>query len=124
MRYLLLWAALVLPFSVFAAAEETPGLAADTVEHDFGVVVPGGTCRTEFLVRAEAAAVVILSAETNCGCTKAAYPKKPLRRGDTATVAVTFEAEQKGYFRKTVTLTYHANGGTHALPLTVKGNVR
>ena len=66
---------------------------------------------------------VIVSATTNCQCTQAAYPRKPLRRGDREAVEIRYEAREEGYFRKTVTVRYIADGESRSEVLSVSGHV-
>lgn len=99
------------------------GLRADTVSYDLGEVELGGIYRTVFGVVSEADAAVILSVATNCDCTKASYPRKPLRRDETGKIEVRFEAKQAGYFRKKADVTYHAGGGSRRLTFTITGTV-
>lgn len=95
----------------------------DRTEHDFGQVTQGDTVSTLFKVKAGEALVVLLSATTDCGCTRAEFPKRPLRPGDTAQVKVVFAAKDKGNFRKTVRLRLHAGGREHTVALVVRGTV-
>ena len=106
-----------------AAAAEPAGLTADRTEYDFGSVKLGATHKTTFTLTASADAVVILSASTNCECTKASWSRKPLHRGEKSAVTVPFEAREKGYFRKNITVRYTTGGSTSTLRLTVRGNV-
>lgn len=115
-----------------AALERTPkqegtdsaGFTLDRTEHDFGQVSRGDTVTTVFRVKAGDGPVVLLSATTDCGCTRAEFPKRPLRPGDTAKVKVIFAAKDKGNFRKTVRLRLHAGGREQATALVVKGTVQ
>lgn len=56
---------------------------------------------------------------TSCGCTKVEYSKEPVRPGETLEVKVTYEAEDKGYFRKVITI--FCNAEKSQLRLTVEG---
>lgn len=104
-------------------AAEPAALTADRTEHDFGDVKIGETRKATFTLTASADVVVILSVSTNCECTKAAWNRKPLHRGNKSAVEVSFEARDKGYFRKNVTVRYTSGGSTSTLRLTVTGNV-
>ena len=114
-----------------AAQERTPkqegtdsaGFTLDRTEHDFGQVSRGDTVTTVFRVKAGDGPVVLLSATTDCGCTRAEFPKRPLRPGDTAEVKVVFAARDKGNFRKTVRLRLHAGGREYGKALVVRGTV-
>lgn len=115
-----------------AALERTPkqagtdsaGFTLDRTEHDFGQVTRGDTVTTVFKVKAGDGPVVLLSATTDCGCTRAEFPKRPLRPGESAQVKVVFAAKDKGNFRKTVRLRFHAGGQEQATALVVKGTVQ
>lgn len=111
-------------FRIYASEPDVAGLVPDRTEHDFGDVKLGTTSRVRFNIKAQSAAVVILSAATNCECTKAAYPKKPLRRGEEGEIEVSFEARETGYFRKTITVRYNADGRGRTLRLTVSGRTK
>lgn len=123
MKRLLLTFALTL-LSFAGIAEEAPtGILFDTTSQDMGRMQIGRTRTVEFGMTALAPAVVILSAATNCECTKAGYPKKPLRKGDKAPITVSFEARERGYFRKNIHIKYNADGREQVRLLTVTGIV-
>lgn len=92
-------------------------------EHDFGDVKLGETRKATFTLTSSADVVVILSASTNCECTKASWGRKPLHKGDKSTVEVSYEAREKGFFRKNITIRYTTGGAASTLRLTVTGNV-
>ena len=110
-----------LPVHAFAA--EPAALSADRTEHDFGDVKLGETRKATFTLTSSADVVVILSASTNCECTKASWGRKPLHKGDKSTVEVSYEAREKGFFRKNITIRYTTGGAASTLRLTVTGNV-
>lgn len=115
-----------------AAPERTPrqaetdstGFTLERTEHDFGQVSRGDTVSTVFKVKAGDGPVVLLSATTDCGCTRAEFPKRPLRPGESAQVKVVFAAKDKGNFYKTVRLRLHAGGREYGKALVVKGTVQ
>lgn len=115
-----------------AAQERTPkqagtdstGFTLDRTEHDFGQVARGDTVTTVFRVKAGNGPVVLLSATTDCGCTRAEFPKRPLRPGESAQVKVVFAARDKGNFYKTVRLHLHAGGREQAAEVRVRGTVK
>ena len=115
-----------------SALEQTPkqartdsaGFTLDRTEHDFGRVALGDTVSTAFRVTAQGGPVVLLSATTDCGCTRAEFAKRPLRDGESAQVKVIFAASKdRGNFRKTVRLRLHAGGRERIVELIVKGTV-
>ena len=89
----------------------------------FGDVKLGETRKATFTLTSSADVVVILSASTNCECTKASWGRKPLHKGDKSTVEVSYEAREKGFFRKNITIRYTTGGAASTLRLTVTGNV-
>ena len=105
------------------AKTDSAGFTLDRREHDFGQVARGDTVSTVFKVKAGEGPVVLLSATTDCGCTRAEFPKRPLRPGQSAQVKVIFAAKDKGNFRKTVRLRLNAGGRERAEALVVRGTV-
>ena len=65
--------------------------------------------------------LVIYDVVTSCGCTKAEYGKEPVRPGETLDLKVIYNAEDKGRFRKN--LTVYCNAEDSPLKLTVVGTV-
>ena len=65
--------------------------------------------------------LVIYDVVTSCGCTKAKYGKEPVRPGETLDLKVIYNAEDKGRFRKN--LTVYCNAEDSPLKLTVVGVV-
>ena len=65
--------------------------------------------------------LVIYDVVTSCGCTKAEYGKEPVRPGETLDLKVIYNAEDKGRFRKN--LTVYCNAEDSPLKLTVVGEV-
>lgn len=105
------------------AEPDSVGFTLDRREHDFGRVSRGDTVSTVFKVKAGEGPVVLLSATTDCGCTWAEFPKRPLRPGQSAQVKVLFAAKDRGNFRKTVRLRLNAGGRERIVELTVRGMV-
>ena len=65
--------------------------------------------------------LVIYDVVTSCGCTKAEYGMEPVRPGETLELKVIYNAEDKGRFRKN--LTVYCNAENSPLKLTVVGEV-
>ena len=65
--------------------------------------------------------LVVYDVVTSCGCTKAEYGKEPVRPGETLELKVIYNAEDKGCFRKN--LTVYCNAEDSPLKLTVVGTV-
>lgn len=103
---------------------DSAGFVLERTEHDFGQLALGATVSTTFRLEAQGGSVVVLSASTDCGCTRAEIPKRPLRPGDTVQVKVLFAARDKGNFYKTVHLRLHAGGRDRTVELKVRGTVQ
>lgn len=66
--------------------------------------------------------LVILKAETTCGCTKARFSKRPIMPGKASTITVTYDPRnQSGSFLKTIRITTNQSEGTSVVVL--KGSV-
>lgn len=65
--------------------------------------------------------IIITQAKGTCGCTKIKYPRAPIAAGKSAEIFVTFDAEDVGVFRKTVTLTMNIEDSKQKLY--IKGEV-
>ena len=64
--------------------------------------------------------LVVHDVVTSCGCTKVEYSKQPVRPGETLELKVIYEAEDAGYFNKTVTV--FCNVENSPLRLKVRGS--
>lgn len=65
--------------------------------------------------------LVIYDVVTSCGCTKAEYGKEPVRPGETLDLKVIYNAEDKGRFRKN--LTVYCNAEDSPLKFSISGTV-
>ena len=65
--------------------------------------------------------VVIETATASCGCTKPEYDERPIAKGKTSTIKVTYNAANTGNFTKNVTVKF-ANVA-EAVILTIDGEV-
>ena len=65
--------------------------------------------------------LVIYDVVTSCGCTKAEYGKEPVRPGETLELKVIYNAEDKGCFRKN--LTVYCNAEDSPLKFSISGTV-
>ena len=78
----------------------------DKTEHNFGKLQKGNPEKATFkMTNTGGAPVIITKAEGSCGCTDIVYPKHPVLPGKSADIVVTYDAEERGAFEKTVTLT-------------------
>jgi hypothetical protein len=66
--------------------------------------------------------LVITSATGSCGCTVPVWPKEPIKKGETATIKVTFNsAGKQGMQDKTITI--NSNATENPKVLHIKGNI-
>jgi hypothetical protein len=64
---------------------------------------------------------VIHDTQASCGCTRIQYDTKPVVPGASATVKITYNAEDTGFFNKTVSV--YGNTDNSPIILKLKGNV-
>ena len=94
----------------------------DRSEKDFGNIPLNEKREHVFkLVNTGDNPLVVYDVVTSCGCTKAEYGKEPVRPGGTLELKVIYNAEDKGRFRKNLTL--YCNADNSPLKLTVVGTV-
>lgn len=92
------------------------------LEKDFGVIPLTDTREHVFqLVNTGNKPLVIYDVVTSCGCTKAAYSNEPVRPGETLDLKVIYNAEDKGFFRKS--LMVYCNVEESPLEFSVLGTV-
>ena len=66
--------------------------------------------------------LVVHDIVTSCGCTQVEYKKSPVRPGETLELKVSYEAEESGFFNKT--LTVYCNAENSPLRLMVRGSAK
>ena len=77
--------------------------------------------RSFVLTNAGKSLFVVHDVVTSCGCTKVEYSKQPVRPGEMLELKVIYEAEEAGYFNKTIKV--YCNAENSPLRLKVKGNL-
>jgi len=107
-------------------AQTTTGQAVmlfDTLIHDFGTIIEGEQVVCYFDYRNEGEAdLLISSVEATCGCTTPDWSREPLGPGETASLAIIFDASgRSGTQRKLVTV--RSNAGEQEIRLTIRANV-
>lgn len=92
-----------------ALAADSP-LKFSEKKHDFGVIkYENGVVKHQFeFVNISKQPVIILRAKASCGCTVANPPKHPIAPGKQGKIDVAFspDVNQKGEFRKNISVTY------------------
>jgi len=75
-------------------------------EHNFGKIQQGKPQKATFkMTNTGGKPILITNAKGSCGCTDIDYPKQPILPGKTIDIVVVYDAEERGSFQKTVTLT-------------------
>lgn len=94
-----------------------------SVEHNFGTIKQGDVSTYEFsFTNIGKEPLVITEAHGSCGCTVPVWPKEPIKKGDKATIKVTFNSAGKlGLQDKTITITSNAKNSPKILHM--KGTV-
>lgn len=94
----------------------------NTNNHDFGVLIKGKKAAFTFeLTNKNTKPLVIWHVSTSCGCTSPNWTKNPVPQNQTASLGVTFDAAEPGYFEKSVMV--YTNFGDKPLKLSITGTV-
>jgi hypothetical protein len=98
-------------------------LSFNTMEHDFGNVIPGEEYTYKFVVKNTGKhPLIIEDAKASCGCTVPDKPENPIAPGKSDEIVVKFSPNAgQGVTSKTVTVT--ANTDPRITTLTIKANV-
>jgi hypothetical protein len=97
-----------------------PAMTFEKTEHDFGTINQGDKATYAFAFKNTGEAdLVIADAKGSCGCTVPAYPKDPVKPGESGEIKVVFNSAGKtGIQHKTVTLTTNTAVGNEKLAIT------
>jgi hypothetical protein len=100
-----------------------PVITFTSMAHDFGDFAYGEIVYTRFPFRNTGnAPLVITDVERPCGCLKPMWPKNPIMPGDTGSIQVYYNSDQRpGVFRKTM-LIYSNTKSDRQVIILVKGN--
>lgn len=124
MKRFIAFFALIVGLSVFAGfrAEQQPEFKFEKETNDFGKIAQGKPVSYDFKFTNTGEAPLILTAvEPSCGCTVAKFTKIPIKKGETGTISVTYNAAAPGSFNKA--LTVKSNAKTPVKYLYIKGEV-
>jgi len=90
--------------------------------YDFGKIPQGKPVIAEFQFKNPSMVpLIIYSVKPSCGCTVADYSKEPIQPQKTGTIKITFDAQNTGYFQKSVIVDTNAGEGSETL--IIKGEV-
>ena len=97
-------------------------MSVDRTDHNFGTFSMAEKQECTFrLTNTGNSLLVIHDVTTSCGCTKVEYSKQPVRPGEELELKVVYEAENIGYFNKT--LSVYCNVKSSPIRLRIKGVV-
>lgn len=101
-----------------------PILTWKKVTHDFGVIDYQKPVTSEFeFVNTGNVPIVIKDAKGSCGCTATNFTKDAVLPGETAHITATYNAEDIGPFKKTVTVYTSADTAKEGTVLHITGEV-
>lgn len=93
------------------------------ISHDFGRVEKGRPVSHTFtFTNRSEAPMLIETARTTCGCTVPAWSQTPILPDSSGQITVTYDAQKKGAFSKTIKVYFYNIRG--AEKLTVEGYVQ
>lgn len=118
---------LIVLLIVLCACQSTTGKSDAKVtfpetEYDFGQLEYKKPATYRFVVKnAGETPLIINNVETSCGCTVPEWTTKPIKPGKEGEIAITYDSDFPGIFRKTITVFY--NGMNSPDTLLIKGEV-
>ncbi|MCC6385379.1 MAG: DUF1573 domain-containing protein [Bacteroidia bacterium] len=110
--------------SIGAADEASkPEFKFEVEEYNYGTIKQGDKVNYQFVfTNIGKEPLVITSATGSCGCTVPEWPKEPIKKGEKASIKVTFNsAGKQGMQDKTVTI--NSNARSNPKVLHIKGTV-
>lgn len=95
---------------------------AEQTEFDLGTLERGNDVKVSVAIHNTGKVpFIIRDTRASCGCTSIDYTKKPLPPDSTMEIVITYNAEDKGYFNRTVSI--YGNMDNTPLIIKLKGNV-
>lgn len=80
-------------------------IEADNLEFDLGTISKGDTRTVKVSIKNIGnSPFIIFDIRASCGCTNIAYDKRPIDTDSTTELSITYNAEDNGYFNKTVSV--------------------
>lgn len=105
MKTFILVVAVMIGLSVSAQSKVDSLIKFEKTSYAFGKVKQNKPVTYEFkFTNPGKAPLIIESAEAECGCTKPVFPSRPVMKGKSATIKVTYDAKIMGSFTKKVTV--------------------
>ena len=106
-----------------AQSSRNTQVTADNTEFDLGTIPKGEAKMVSVSIKNVGdSPFMIFDTRASCGCTHIDYEKKPVLPDSTTTVNITYNADDRGHFNKTVSLYGNMNGSP--LIVKLKGNIK
>lgn len=94
----------------------------DNTEFDLGTIPKGDAKTVSVSIKnVGGSPFMIFDTRASCGCTHIEYEKKPVHPDSTTIVSITYNADDRGYFNKTVSV--YGNMDNSPLIIRLKGNI-
>jgi hypothetical protein len=87
-----------------AAAKDTAEITFEKSVYDFGSLKPGSHTFEFVFTNTGTKDLQLTNVAPGCGCTKADWPKEPIKKGEKGIIKATYTASAIGYFRKDINI--------------------
>ncbi|MEA4919283.1 DUF1573 domain-containing protein [Proteiniphilum sp.] len=105
-----------------ASTTKKTSVEIDQTEFDLGTIRQGKPVTITTTIRNTGdAPFIIFNTRSSCGCTDVLYDRKPVLPDSLTEISITYDADDSGYFHKTVSI--HGNAEESPFILKIKGNV-
>lgn len=124
MKKLFTFCLILLSFVTVVAmkADQQPDFKFEKETNDFGKIPQGKPVSYDFkFTNVGEQPLIISNVESTCGCTVPKYTSTPIKKGETGTITVTFNAAAPGAFNKALTI--KSNAKTPVKYIYIKGSV-
>lgn len=124
MKKLMILCAALIGFTTMTAmqTDNKPEFKFEKETYDFGKIPQGKPVTAELKFTNTGEEPLIISAvQPTCGCTVANYTKTPVKKGESGSITLTYNAAAVGPFNKAVTV--NSNARTPVKYLYIKGEV-
>lgn len=124
MKKLIILCAVVFGFALSASAQDStkPEFKFNEEKHDFGKVAQGKPVTTLFTyTNVGQEPLIVTQVQPQCGCTIADFTKTPVKKGDSGTIKITYNAAVVAPFNKSITIT--SNAATPTKVISIVGEV-
>ncbi|MGV3706267.1 MAG: DUF1573 domain-containing protein [Arcticibacter sp.] len=124
MKKILTFCIILLSFVTVVAmqADQQPDFKFEKETNDFGKIPQGKPVSYDFkFTNVGEQPLIISNVESTCGCTVPKHTSTPIKKGETGTITVTFNAAAPGAFNKALTI--KSNAKTPVKYIYIKGSV-